>query len=37
MLDEREPTPDQLAKQKAEVLAEIRKLKLKKVVLKKEE
>ena len=37
MPDEREPTSEQLAKQKAEVLADIRKLKLKKVVLKKEE
>jgi len=37
MIDEKEPTPDQLAKQKAEVLADIRKLKLKKVVLKDEE
>lgn len=35
--EEKEPSPDQLAKQKAEVTAGIRRLKVKKVVLKEEE
>lgn len=37
MPDEREPTPEELEKQKAEVTAGIRRLKVKKVVLKEEE